>query len=80
MLESLVSCGVSSHPHPAVVLVFFELVVRYETFFLVEPRFVTPTLIAFLGGMRLPNPKVRCKFAVNLIKKVIKLIFMVSSV
>lgn len=65
MMESLLSCGVSSYPHPAVTLCFFELVVRYEKFFLVEPQFVAPTLVAFLdqGGMRHANPKVRSRVA-----------------
>lgn len=65
MMESLLSCGVSNYPHPAVTLCFFELVVRYEKFFLVEPQFVAPTLVAFLdqGGMRHANPKVRSRVA-----------------
>ena len=65
MMESLISSGVSSYPHPAVVLVFFELVVRYEKFFLVEPQFVAPTLVAFLdqSGMRHSSPKVRSRVA-----------------
>jgi len=65
MMELLLSCGVHNYPHAAVVLCFFELVVRYEKFFLVEPQFVAPTLVAFLdqGGMRHANPKVRSRVA-----------------
>ena len=65
MMESLVSSGVSNYPHPAVTLCFFELVVRYEKFFLVEPQFVPSTLMAFLDqrGMRHANPKVRSRVA-----------------
>ena len=65
MMQSLLSCGVSNYPHPAVTLCFFELVVRYEKFFLVEPQYVAPTLVAFLdqGGMRHANPKVRSRVA-----------------
>lgn len=65
MMELLLSCGVHNYPHAAVVLCFFELVVRYEKFFLVEPQFVAPTLVAFLdqGGMRHVNPKVRSRVA-----------------
>ena len=65
MMETLLSSGVSSYPHPAVLLMFFELVVRYEKFFLVEPQFVAHTLVGFLdqNGMRHPSPKVRSRVA-----------------
>ena len=60
MVRLLVSCGVSGHSHPAVVLQFFECVARYEKFFIVEPQHIPPVLAAFLDhrGMRNPSPKV----------------------
>ena len=65
MMESLISSQVSNYPHSVVVLCFFELVVRYEKFFLVEPQFVAQTLVAFLDqrGMRHSDPKVRSRAA-----------------
>lgn len=63
MMESLLTSGVSNYPHSAVSLCFFELVVRYEKFFLVMPQYVASTLVAFLDqrGMRHSDPKVRSR-------------------
>uniref|UniRef100_A0A673G471 Exportin-T n=1 Tax=Sinocyclocheilus rhinocerous TaxID=307959 RepID=A0A673G471_9TELE len=40
MMRTLVSCGVSEYQHSSVTLEFFETVVRYDKFFLVEPQHI----------------------------------------
>ena len=42
----LVSCGVSGYQHTSVSLEFFETVVRYEKFFLVEPHHIPLVLVS----------------------------------
>uniref|UniRef100_A0AAY5JYE2 Exportin-T n=1 Tax=Esox lucius TaxID=8010 RepID=A0AAY5JYE2_ESOLU len=65
MMRTLVSCGVSSYQHTSVVLEFFETVVRYDKFFLVEPQHIPNVLMAFLDhrGLRHSSPKVRSRVA-----------------
>ena len=40
------SCGVSGYQHTSVSLEFFETVVRYEKFFLVEPHHIPLVLVS----------------------------------
>ncbi|KAL6116542.1 xpot [Pungitius sinensis] len=65
MMRTLVSCGVSSYRHSCVSLEFFETVVRYDKFFLVEPQHIPNVLMAFLDqrGLRHSSPKVRSRVA-----------------
>ncbi|XP_034382081.1 exportin-T isoform X1 [Cyclopterus lumpus] len=65
MMRTLVSCGVSSFQHSSVSLEFFETVVRYDKFFLVEPQHIPNVLMAFLDqrGLRHNSPKVRSRVA-----------------
>uniref|UniRef100_A0A8C5AYP8 Exportin-T n=1 Tax=Gadus morhua TaxID=8049 RepID=A0A8C5AYP8_GADMO len=65
MMRTLVSCGVSGYQHTSVSLEFFETVVRYEKFFLVEPHHIPLVLVAFLDqrGLRHGSPKVRSRVA-----------------
>lgn len=42
----LVSCGVSSYQHSSVSLEFFETVVRYDKFFIVEPQHIPNVLVS----------------------------------
>uniref|UniRef100_A0A671WN39 Exportin-T n=1 Tax=Sparus aurata TaxID=8175 RepID=A0A671WN39_SPAAU len=65
MMRTLVSCSVSSYQHSSVSLEFFETVVRYEKFFLVEPHHIPNVLMAFLDqrGLRHNSPKVRSRVA-----------------
>lgn len=42
----LVSCGVSSYQHTSVSLEFFETVVRYDKFFIVEPQHIPNVLVS----------------------------------
>lgn len=42
----LVSCGVSSYQHSSVSLEFFETVVRYDKFFIVEPQHIPIVLVS----------------------------------
>uniref|UniRef100_H3C9W1 Exportin-T n=1 Tax=Tetraodon nigroviridis TaxID=99883 RepID=H3C9W1_TETNG len=66
MMRTLVSCDVSSYQHPSVSLEFFETVVRYDKFFVVEPQHVPAVLMAFLDqrrGRRHSSPKVRSRGA-----------------
>uniref|UniRef100_A0A672QW11 Exportin-T n=1 Tax=Sinocyclocheilus grahami TaxID=75366 RepID=A0A672QW11_SINGR len=62
---NLVSCGVSEYQHSSVTLEFFETVVRYDKFFLVEPQHIPSVLMAFLDhrGLRHSSPKVRSRVA-----------------
>jgi len=41
-----VSCGVSSYQHSSVALEFFETVVRYDKFFIVEPQHIPNVLVS----------------------------------
>lgn len=65
MMRMLVSCGVSSYQHTSVALEFFETVVRYDKFFIVEPQHIPNVLMAFLDqrGLRHNSPKVRSRVA-----------------
>lgn len=42
----LVSCSVSSYQHSSVSLEFFETVVRYDKFFIVEPQHIPNVLVS----------------------------------
>lgn len=48
LTPQLVSCSVSSYQHSSVSLEFFETVVRYEKFFLVEPHHIPNVLVSHL--------------------------------
>nr|XP_018668498.1 exportin-T [Ciona intestinalis] len=71
MMTLLVSSEVSSHPHPAVRLQFFETVSRYDRYFPVtasgqqQHPVVTDTTMSFLDhrGLRSNEPKVRSRCA-----------------
>uniref|UniRef100_A0A3B5LXE0 Exportin-T n=1 Tax=Xiphophorus couchianus TaxID=32473 RepID=A0A3B5LXE0_9TELE len=65
MRTQLVSCGVSGYQHSSVSLEFFETVVRYDKFFIVEPQHIPNVLMAFLDqrGLRHSSPKVRSRVA-----------------
>ncbi|KPP56307.1 hypothetical protein Z043_126096, partial [Scleropages formosus] len=65
MMRMLVTCGVSEYQHTSVTLEFFETVVRYDKFFIVEPQHIPNVLMAFLDhrGLRHSSPKVRSRVA-----------------
>ncbi|KAJ8245570.1 hypothetical protein GJAV_G00272180 [Gymnothorax javanicus] len=65
MMRTLVTCGVSEYQHTSVTLEFFETVVRYDKFFIVEPQHIPGVLMAFLDhrGVRNDSPKVRSRVA-----------------
>ncbi|KAF7646004.1 hypothetical protein LDENG_00195140 [Lucifuga dentata] len=65
MMRTLVSCGVSGYQHSSVSLEFFETVVRYDKFFIMEPQHIPSVLMAFLDqrGLRHSSPKVRSRVA-----------------
>ncbi|XP_057180131.1 exportin-T [Triplophysa rosa] len=65
MMRTLISCSVSEYQHSSVSLEFFETVVRYDKFFLVEPQHIPNVLMAFLDhrGLRHSSPKVRSRVA-----------------
>uniref|UniRef100_A0AAZ3SSW5 Exportin-T n=1 Tax=Oncorhynchus tshawytscha TaxID=74940 RepID=A0AAZ3SSW5_ONCTS len=60
MMRTLVSSGLSGYQHT-----FFETVVRYDKFFLVEPQHIPNVLMSFLDhrGLRHSSPKVRSRVA-----------------
>lgn len=55
MMTTLLKSSVSAHPHQAVQLLFFEIVVRYYRFFLVQPDYLIGVLRAFLDSRGLYN-------------------------
>ncbi|KAL6474664.1 hypothetical protein MHYP_G00182250 [Metynnis hypsauchen] len=65
MMRTLISSGVSEYHHTSVTLEFFETVVRYDKFFIVEPQHIPNVLVAFLDhrGLRHSSPKVRSRVA-----------------
>ncbi|XP_017571197.1 exportin-T [Pygocentrus nattereri] len=65
MMRTLISSGVSEYHHTSVTLEFFETVVRYDKFFIVEPQHIPNVLMAFLDhrGLRHSSPKVRSRVA-----------------
>ncbi|MCJ8736224.1 hypothetical protein PDJAM_G00256470 [Pangasius djambal] len=65
MMRTLLSSGVSEYQHTSVTLEFFETVVRYDKFFIVEPQNIPVVLMAFLDhrGLRHSSPKVRSRVA-----------------
>uniref|UniRef100_A0A8K9XN15 Exportin-T n=1 Tax=Oncorhynchus mykiss TaxID=8022 RepID=A0A8K9XN15_ONCMY len=65
MMRTLVSSGLSGYQHTSVSLEFFETVVRYDKFFLVEPQHIPIVLMSFLDhrGLRHSSPKVRSRVA-----------------
>uniref|UniRef100_A0A8B9JY37 Exportin-T n=1 Tax=Astyanax mexicanus TaxID=7994 RepID=A0A8B9JY37_ASTMX len=65
MMRTLISSGVSEYRHSSVTLEFFETVVRYDKFFIVEPQHIPIVLMAFLDhrGLRHSSPKVRSRVA-----------------
>ncbi|TSK13525.1 Exportin-T [Bagarius yarrelli] len=65
MMRTLLSSGVSEYQHTSVTLEFFETVVRYDKFFIVEPQHIPVVLMAFLDhrGLRHSSPKVRSRVA-----------------
>lgn len=46
LTPQLVSCSVSSYQHSSVSLEFFETVVRYDKFFVVEPQHIPSVLVS----------------------------------
>ncbi|XP_028811003.1 exportin-T isoform X2 [Denticeps clupeoides] len=65
MMRTLITSGVSEYQHSSVSLEFFETVVRYDKFFIVEPQHIASVLMAFLDhrGLRHASPKVRSRVA-----------------
>ncbi|KAJ9595161.1 hypothetical protein L9F63_013519, partial [Diploptera punctata] len=65
MMHTLVSCGVSEHRHPAVLLQYVETVARYDKFFHTEHEHIPNILTGFLDhrGMRNSSPLVRSRCA-----------------
>ncbi|XP_076862993.1 exportin-T [Brachyhypopomus gauderio] len=63
MMRTLISSRVSEYQHTSVTLEFFETVVRYDKFFIVEPQHIPSVLMAFLDhrGLRHSSPKVRSR-------------------
>ncbi|KAL6076211.1 Karyopherin transporter [Balamuthia mandrillaris] len=61
IMPTVVTSNVSDHPHKAVVLVYFENVVRYARFLSAESAHTQAILTAFLGksGLRHSDPAVR---------------------
>ncbi|THV03246.1 ARM repeat-containing protein [Dendrothele bispora CBS 962.96] len=55
LLFVLVQSGMSSYPHPAVALQFFETVSRYTDFFKVRKECIAPTLEAMIDSRGIHN-------------------------
>ncbi|XP_059146732.1 exportin-T-like isoform X2 [Physella acuta] len=65
MMRVLITSQVSRQGHIAVLLQFFETVVRYDRFFVCEPQHIPDVLMAFLDerGLRNGSSKVRSRVA-----------------
>ncbi|XP_067932118.1 exportin-T-like [Watersipora subatra] len=65
MLKLVIISGVSHHTHQAVLLQYFETVVRYEKFYQLQPDCIPEVLSAFLDsrGLRNANSRVRSRVA-----------------
>ncbi|KAL0955002.1 hypothetical protein HGRIS_003927 [Hohenbuehelia grisea] len=63
MLYALVQSGISSYPHSAVTLQFFETTSRYGDFFKVRKECIMPTLETMIGprGLHSPNSSTRTR-------------------
>ncbi|XP_059470895.1 exportin-T-like [Neocloeon triangulifer] len=76
MVRALVLNDLSSHNHSAVKLMYFETIVRYEKFFLVEPMHLENVLASFVDhrGIRNQNVKVqsRCAYLFSRFLKSVK--------
>ncbi|PKI84603.1 pre-tRNA nuclear export protein [Malassezia vespertilionis] len=65
MLERLFHSSISTHPHPVVVLQYFECIVRYSSSFLLWPDLIPEALSVFLGERGLRNPHVGMRRRIN---------------
>eukprot|EP00310_Coccolithus_braarudii_P020025 CAMPEP_0183341290 /NCGR_PEP_ID=MMETSP0164_2-20130417/7559_1 /TAXON_ID=221442 /ORGANISM="Coccolithus pelagicus ssp braarudi, Strain PLY182g" /LENGTH=213 /DNA_ID=CAMNT_0025511571 /DNA_START=15 /DNA_END=653 /DNA_ORIENTATION=+ len=77
MMTSLLASPASAHHHQAVQLLYFEILVRYYRFFLVQPEYLHTALSSFLDGrgLRNPNPVVRqrvCYLILRFVKLTLK--------
>ncbi|THH18865.1 hypothetical protein EUX98_g8885 [Antrodiella citrinella] len=61
MLYALMQSGISSYPHKAVAMQFFETAARYGDFFKVRKDCIVPTLRAMLDTRGLHNPDTRLR-------------------
>jgi exportin-T len=63
MMTAILQSGISEHEHIAVCQQYFELVVRYDKFFLSETSWIPHVLSAFLGrnGLRHREPHIRSR-------------------
>lgn len=75
MMRIMVTSGVSHYAHPAVILQFFETVVRYDKFFSLEPQHIPEVLMAFLDGRGLRHGSLkvrsRCSYLLSRFVKVL---------
>ena len=50
MLQAMVRSGISTYPHPAVAMQFFETAARYPDFFKVRKEYILPVLEALIDA------------------------------
>ncbi|RDD43824.1 Exportin-T [Trichoplax sp. H2] len=63
MMVMLITSGIDRHEHVAVLMQYFETVVRYDKFFVLHKQFIGPVLNAFLGtnGLQSTNLTLRSR-------------------
>lgn len=73
LMTSLLNSSVSAHPHQAVQLLYFEVIVRYYRFFLAQPDYLAAGLRSFLDTCGLYNPRAAvCSRACYLLLRFVK--------
>ncbi|XP_064399906.1 exportin-T-like [Halichondria panicea] len=70
MMTTVLQSSAGCHDHTAVLLQYYEIVVRYDKFFQVETQYIPPILEGFLGvhGLRHRNSAVRSRLSYLLVR------------
>lgn len=70
MMCIILQSQVSLYPHTAVIQQYYEVLVRYEKFFLVETSYIGPVMATFLSahGLRHPNSSLRSRLSYLLVR------------
>ncbi|TIB02398.1 hypothetical protein E3P94_01132 [Wallemia ichthyophaga] len=61
LVQTVVDSGISNHPHPAVNLQYFEMIVRYVDILFARKELIDPILSAFVGDRGIHNQSLNVK-------------------
>lgn len=61
LVQTVVDSGISNHPHPAVNLQYFEMIVRYVDILHARKELIDPILTAFVGERGIHNQSLNVK-------------------